>query len=207
MIRPMKSSLAAALVAAAASFAAPAAQAADTYTVDKAHSEVLFSVKHLMSRVSGRFQDFDGKIVIDRAKPEASTAEFTIKTTSINTDQTRRDDHLRSPDFFDAAKNPEITFKSTKVTPKSKEAFEVAGELTMRGVTKPVVLAVGYLGELKDPMGNEKAGFEVTGTVNRKDFGIVWNRALDAGGFVLGDEVKITINLQAAKQKQAAAAN
>jgi polyisoprenoid-binding protein YceI len=205
MIRTSKTFRAALFVAAAPALTVPAA-AADTYGIDKAHSEVVFSIKHLVSKVSGKFQDFEGKIAIDRAKPEASTAEFTIKATSINTGETRRDDHLRSPDFFDVAKNPEITFKSSKVTAKSKDAFEVAGELTMRGVTKPVVLAVSFLGDIKDPMGNEKAGFEVTTTLNRKDFGIVWNRALDQGGFVLGDDVKVTINLQAVKPKQAAAA-
>jgi polyisoprenoid-binding protein YceI len=195
---------------AAVLFAAPAlvlpAAAADTYTIDKAHTEVLFSVKHLVSKVGGRFQDFDGKLVIDRARPEASTAEFTIQATSINTGQTRRDDHLRSPDFFDVANHPAITFKSTKVTPKSKDAFDVAGDLTIRGNTKPVVLTVNFLGDVKDPMGAEKAGFEVTTRINRKDFGVLWNRALDQGGFVLGDDVNVTINIEAVKQKQAAAA-
>lgn len=205
MIRIPKTFLAALTIAAAPALTVPAL-AADTYGVDKVHSDVLFTVKHLVSKVTGRFQDFDAKIVIDRAKPEASSAEFTIKATSVNTGEARRDDHLRSPDFFDVAKNPEITFKSTKVTSKSKDAFEVAGDLTIRGVAKPVVLAVNFLGDVKDPMGNEKAGFEVTTTINRKDFGIVWNRALDQGGFVLGDEVKVTINLEAVKQKQAAAA-
>jgi polyisoprenoid-binding protein YceI len=205
MIRKPKTFLAAALIAAAPALALPAA-AADTYGIDKAHSEVLFTVKHLVSKVTGRFQDFEGRLVIDRAKPEASTAEFTIKAASINTDQQRRDDHLRSPDFFDVAKNPEITFKSTKVTTTSKDAYEVAGDLTMRGVTKPVVLAVNFLGDIKDPMGAEKAGFEVTTTVNRKDFGILWNRTLDAGGYLLGDDVKIAINLEAVKQKAPPAA-
>jgi polyisoprenoid-binding protein YceI len=101
------------------------------------HSDVLFTVKHLVSKVTGRFQDFDAKIVIDRAKPEASSAEFTIKATSVNTGEAKRDDHLRSPDFFDVAKNPEITFKSARVTSKSKDTFEVAGDLSIRGVTKP----------------------------------------------------------------------
>jgi polyisoprenoid-binding protein YceI len=205
MIGKPRTFLAALLVAAAPALAVPTA-AADTYGIDKAHSQVLFTVKHLVSKVTGRFQDFDGKIVIDRAKPEASTAEFTIKTTSVNTNEAKRDDHLRSPDFFDAAKNPEITFKSTKVTPKSKDSFDVAGDLSIRGVSKPVVLAVSFLGDVKDPWGNERAGFEVTTTLNRKDYGIVWNKALDQGGFVLGDDVAVAINLETVKQKQAAAA-
>ena len=102
------------------------------------------------------------------------------------------------------AKFPEITFKSTKVTPKTKDMFDVTGDLTIRGITKPVVLAVSFGGDIKDPMGNEKAGFNATTTINRKDFGVLWNKALDQGGYVLGDDVKITINLEVAKQKQAA---
>ena len=205
MIRQSRTYLIAALVALAPALTLPAA-AADTYGVDKAHSEVLFSIKHLVSKVSGSFQDFDGKIVVDKAKPEASSVEFTIKATSINTNNARRDDHLRSPDFFDVAKFPEITFKSTKVTPKGNDAYEVAGDLTMRGVTKPVVLAISYLGDIKDQMGNDKAGFEATTTLNRQDFGVVWNKTLDQGGYVLGDDVKVAVNLQAVKPKQAAAA-
>ena len=201
MIRQSRTYLAAALFATAPALSV----AGDTYGVDKTHSEVLFSVKHLVSKVSGQFQDFEGKIVIDRAKPEASSAELTIKATSISTKEQKRDDHLRSPDFFDVAKFPEITFKSTKVTPKGKDAFDVAGDLTMHGVTKPVVLAVSYLGDIKDQMGNDKVGFEATTTLNRQDFGIKWNKVLDQGGYVLGDDVKVTINLEAAKPKQAAA--
>jgi polyisoprenoid-binding protein YceI len=204
MIR-QRTYLALAFSAAATALALPAA-AADTYNIDKAHSEVLFTVKHLVSQVTGRFQDFDGKIVIDRAKPEASSAELTIKATSVNTDQAKRDEHLRTPDFFDVAKFPEITFKSTKVASKAKDAYEVTGDLTIHGITKPVVMAVSFLGDIKDPMGNEKAGFAATTTINRKDFGVLWNKALDQGGYVLGDDVKITINLEVAKQKQAAAA-
>jgi polyisoprenoid-binding protein YceI len=205
MIRQSRTFLAAALFAAAPAFSLSAA-AADTYGIDKAHSEVTFTVKHLVSQVTGRFQDFDGKIVLDHTKPEASTAELTIKATSVNTDQPRRDEHLRTPDFFDVAKFPEITFKSTKVAAKTKDTYDVTGDLTIHGITKPVVLAVSYLGEIKDPMGNEKAGFSAATTINRKDFGVLWNKALDQGGYVLGDDVKITINLELAKQKQAAAA-
>ena len=205
MIRQAKTYLAAALLAVSPAFALPAA-AADTYSIDKSHSEVQFSVKHLVSKVNGRFQDFDGKIVVDRAKPEASSAEFTVKTTSVNTNEAKRDDHLRTPDFFDVAKFPEITFKSTKVTSKAKDTYDVAGDLTIRGISKPVVLAVIHTGDIKDPWGNDKAGFTATTTINRKDYGIVWNKALDQGGFLLGDEVAITINLETTKQKQAAAA-
>jgi len=203
MIGKPRTFLAALVLTAAPTLPLPAA-AGDTYTVDKVHSEVLFTIKHLMSRVTGKFQDFSASIQIDRAKPENSSVEVTIKTASINTSETKRDDHLRSPDFFDAAKYPEITFKSSKIAAKSKDAFEVAGTLTIRGVSKPVTLPVTFLGDLKDPWGNERSGFEVTTTLNRKDYGILWNKALDQGGFVLGDEVKVTINLEAVKQKQAA---
>jgi polyisoprenoid-binding protein YceI len=144
--------------------------------------------------------------VADAAKPENSSVEFTIKTASIDTNNEGRDKHLRSADFFDAEKFPEITFKSTKVVAKGKDKFDVTGPLTMHGVTKEVTLPVTFLGSQKDPQGNDKAGFEVAATLNRKDFGIVYNRALDAGGFVLGDEVWISINLETAKKKPEAAA-
>ena len=201
MIRKQSTLLALLLAMAAL---APMAQAAETYNIDKAHSQVLFTVKHLVSRVTGKFEDFEGKVLIDRAKPENSTAEFSIKTTSVNTSTQRRDDHLRSPDFFDVAKFPEITFKSTKVVAKSKEAFEMDGELSMHGISKPVVLAVTFLGDIKDPQGNERAGFEATTVLNRKDYGIVWNRTLDSGGYLLGDDVSISINLETVKPKPAA---
>jgi polyisoprenoid-binding protein YceI len=204
MIRQSRTYLAAALFAAASALALPAA-AAETYAIDKSHSEVLFSVKHLVSRVTGRFQDFDGKIVVDRAKPEASSAAFTVKATSVNTNEAKRDAHLRTAEFFDVEKFPEITFKSNKVTSKAKDTFDVLGDLTIRGISKPVVLAVSHTGDVKDPWGNEKAGFTATTTVNRKDYGMLWNKALDQGGFVLGDEVTITINLETIKEKQAAA--
>ena len=186
---------------AAAVLAAVPALAADTYSVDKGHSEALFTVKHLMSRVTGRFNDFTGAVNIDPANPSASSVEFTINAASINTDNADRDKHLKSPDFFDVEKNPAITFKSTKVTPAGKDKYNVDGTLTMRGVSKPVSLPVEFLGFGKDPYGNEKAGFAVETTLNRKDYGISWNKALDQGGYVLGDDVKIVINLETAKKK------
>ena len=175
--------------------------AADTYAIDKGHSEAAFTIKHLVSKVSGRFNDFGGNVSLDPANPAQSSVEFTIKTASINTDNADRDKHLKSPDFFDVEKNPEITFKSSKVTAAGKDKFNVDGALTMRGVTKQVTLPVEFQGFVKDPWGNEKAGFAVETTLNRKDYGLVWNKALDQGGYLLGDDVKIVINLEAAKKK------
>jgi polyisoprenoid-binding protein YceI len=175
---------------------------ADTFVVDKAHSEATFQVRHMMSKVSGKFDDFSGKINIDRAKPSASSVEFSIKTASVNTGNADRDNHLRTPDFFDAAKNPEITFKSTSiVATKKKDVFDVTGDLTMRGVTKHVTIPVEFGGFGKDPWGNERAGFSLTTVVNRKDYGINWNKALDNGGFLLSDDVTINVTLEAQKAK------
>jgi polyisoprenoid-binding protein YceI len=181
--------------------AAIPAAAADTYTVDKTHSETLFTVKHLMSRVTGRFSDFSGTINVDPGNPAASTVEFTINAASVDTTVPDRDKDLRGPNFFDVERHPTITFKSSKVTPVSKDKFTVDGTLTMHGVSRPVNLAVEFLGFGKDPWGNEKAGFAVETTLNRKDYGLLWNKALDQGGFLLGDEVKVVINLEAAKKK------
>ena len=178
--------------------------AGDTYTVDKAHSDAVFTIRHLMSKVTGRFSDLSGTISIDRAKPEASSVEFKILATSIDTAQPDRDKHLRSADFFDAEKNPEITFKSTSMKSTGKDTYDVTGTLTIRGVAKEVTLPVTVLGEMKDPRGQEKIGFETTTTVNRKDYGVSWNRALDAGGYLLGDDVKVTITIEAGKQAPAA---
>jgi polyisoprenoid-binding protein YceI len=178
--------------------------AGDTYTVDRSHSETSFRVRHMMGRVSGSFGDFSGTIQVDRERPEDSRVEFRIRTASIDTNNTRRDEHLRSPDFFDAAAHPEIVFTSTRVVPKGENQFEVHGNLTMRGVTKALVLPVTFLGEATDPGGRVKASWETSTTLNRKEYGIVWNRALDSGGFVLGDEVEVTINVQAARQQGAA---
>ena len=191
----------------AASLAALAttSPAADVYTVDKSHSEVSFQVKHLMSQVRGRFSDFEGKISVDAAKPEASSVEFAIKTASIDTNEPRRDEHLRSADFFDAATHPTISFKSTSMKKTGDTTYDVTGPFTMRGVTKTITLPVVVTGTAKDPGGNDRIGFEINTTLNRKDYGVVWNRALDAGGFLLGDDVKVSINLSTVKPKPQAA--
>ncbi len=186
--------------------AATPALASETYVVDKAHSEAIFTVRHLMSRVTGRFGDLSGTINVDRAKPEASSVEFTIQTSSIDTNQPDRDKHLRSADFFDVEKNPQITFKSSKMKATGKDTYDVTGTFTMRGVAKEITLPVTVLGEMKDPRGTPKIGFETSTTINRQDYGVSWNRALDAGGYILSDDVKITITLEAGLKKEEAPA-
>lgn len=184
--------------------AASPAVAQDTWSVDKAHSEVTFQIRHFVTKVRGRFTDFAGTIVANAARPEASSVEFAIKATSIDTDNEFRDKDLRSANFFDVEKFPEITFKSTKVSPAGKDKYAVTGLLTMRGVSKEIVLSVSYLGSMatKDREGREsaKGGFETSVTLNRKDFGLTWNRALDTGGFMLGDDVTVEINIEANKK-------
>ncbi len=181
--------------------------AADTWTIDRTHSDVTFKVRHLIANTTGRFDDFSGVVVTDAKKPQNSSVQFTIKTASIDTDNESRDKHLRSEDFFDAEKNPEITFKSTSIKSTSKYKFAVTGDLTMRGVTKKIVLPVTFLGMAKDPGGKERAGFETSLKLNRKDYGINWNKSLDAGGYLLSDDVAITINLETVKKVEAAAAS
>jgi polyisoprenoid-binding protein YceI len=188
-----------------ASIAAAAALSAETYTIDKNHSDASFQIRHFASKVRGRFSDFEGTIQADPAKPEASSVVFTIKTASIDTNQPDRDKHLRSADFFDAEKFPEISFKSSKFTPAGKDKYNVTGTLTMHGVSKEVTLPVTFLGSMKDPRGNEVASFELETKLNRKDFGINWNKTLDNGGVMLSDDVDVTISLETKKQANAAA--
>jgi polyisoprenoid-binding protein YceI len=185
---------------------APALAVAEpvTYKVDADHSGVSFSIRHFVSNTPGRFKDFDGTIKYDKAAPAASSVEFTIQTASIDTANNDRDEHLRGADFFDVQKFPTMTFVSTGVTPKDADTLEVTGDLTLHGVTKKVTIPVEVLGAIKTP-GGEKAGFETTFTVNRKDYGIVWNRVLDSST-VLGEDVKITVNIEANGPKPAAAA-
>lgn len=185
---------------------AASAQAQDVYTIDKVHSEVGFRVRHLVAKTPGRFEDFGGTITIVPGKPAASSVEFSIKTASVNTTNEGRDKHLKSADFFDVEKFPEITFKSSKISAVDSDTFNVTGTFTMRGVSKELTIPVDFGGTVKDNRGTEKAGFSLATKVNRKDYGIVWNQTLDAGGVLLGDEVEITINLEANKKKPEAAA-
>ena len=171
-----------------------------TLQIDRAHSEVGFQVRHLLSRVRGRFTDFSGTIEFEESSPEASSVTFTVRTASIDTNQPDRDAHLRSEDFFAAEKYPTLTFTSTSIVARGARQYDVTGDLTIRGVTRSIVLPVSYLGSAKDPWGNEKLAFETEVTIDRKDFGLTWNAALETGGLLVGDEVRITISLQAQAQ-------
>lgn len=178
----------------------PALAAAEpvTYKVDPSHSAVSFTIRHFVSNVPGRFKDFEGVIQHDKQKPEASSVNFMVQAASIDTDNNDRDEHLRGEDFFDVQKFPTLTFASTSVKATDANNLEVTGDLTLHGVTRRVTIPVEFLGSVKGPRG-EKAGFETRFTVNRKDYGIVWNRVLDAGP-VLGDDVKVTISIEADRQ-------
>jgi len=173
------------------------ATAVRTFTIDKAHSEVLFQVRHLVTKVRGRFTDFSGTVAFDPERTDRSSIAFTINAASVDTSTADRDQHLRSDDFFAVEKFPEITFVSSRVVKKSDEHYDVTGTLTIRGVAKEVTLPVIYVGEAKDPWGNARAGFETEITINRKDFGLMWNAALETGGFLVGDDVKISVSAQA----------
>lgn len=169
-----------------------------TFAIDKTHSEAAFQVRHLISKVRGRFTDFDGTIEFDESAPAKSTVRFVIQAASVDTNTADRDAHLRSDDFFAVATYPTITFESARITPSGGNAFEVAGTLTMRGVSKAIAFPVTYLGRAVDPWGNDKIAFEGELTLNRKDYGLNWNAAIEAGGFLVGDDVKISLSVQAA---------
>src|SRR5947208_16140849 len=146
-----------------------------------------------MSKVSGKFADVSGVVNVDRANPAASSVDFTIKTATIDTGVADRDKHLRSADFFDAEKFPEITFKSKSIKATGKDTYAVTGTFTMHGVSKEITLPVTFNGTAKDPWGGQRAGFSTETTLNRKDYGIIWNKGLDNGGALLGDDVKIAV--------------
>jgi polyisoprenoid-binding protein YceI len=174
-----------------------------TYKVDIAHSKVGFEVTHLVvATVEGKFSEFEGTFKID-PKLEKSNIDVTIKAASVNTDNKDRDEHLRSPDFFDAKKFEKLTFKSKKIT-GTPEALKVSGDLTIHGVTKPVVLDAKYTGSVKDPWGNERVAFRASTKINRKDFGLNWSKAVEVGP-VVGDEVTLDLRVEAIKEKAQAA--
>ena len=178
--------------------ALPHGARATAYKIDPDHTSVLFHIRHLFTTVTGRFERFDGKIVIDENNPSKVSVEGSIDAASINTNVEKRDKHLRAKDFFDVEKHPKITFRTTGVSDvdgKTKTA-KLSGMLAIHGVEKPVILDAAYLGKGKDPWGNERAGFHATATINRKDFGLNWNEVLETGGFLLGDEVKIEIDAE-----------
>lgn len=186
------------------SVAGAAAATAATYTINKPHTMATFKIRHWVSNVEGRFDGIDGMIRYDPKEPAASSVEMTVDAKSVNTNNPNRDNDLRSDHFFDTERCPTLTFKSSKVVAKDASHLEVTGDLTMRCVTKQVTVPVEFLGTQKMKEGAEKAGFETVFTVNRKDYGILWNQVLDNGAVMLGDEVKITISVEADLQKEAA---
>jgi polyisoprenoid-binding protein YceI len=177
------------------------ATAAQTFAIDKTHSEATFQVRHLITKVRGRFADFGGTINFHADQPAQSSVNFTIQAASIDTSTPDRDAHLRSDDFFAVEKYPTITFDSTGITAVGGNDYHVTGNLTMRGVTKAITIPVTLLGTAVDPWGNQKIAFEGEVTINRKDYGLNWNAALEAGGFLVGDDVKISLSIQAAAVK------
>lgn len=186
--------------------AAPALAAEEVFTIDPVHTSVQFRIRHFVSRVTGSFNTYSGEVHLDRANLAKGSVAFELDAASIDTRNEKRDGHLRGPDFFDVEKNPKITFKSTKVTvdEKNPNNLSVAGDLTMHGVTKPITLVAVLEGFLTDPWKNERVGFTVSGTIDRKDFGIVWNQTLDQGGTMLGDDVEVMIGIEAVKKAAAA---
>ena len=169
-----------------------------TLQSDPAHSSASFSVKHMMvSTVRGEFSKITSTLVWDKADPAKSSVEAKIDAASVDTHNEKRDGHLKSPDFFDAAKCPEITFKSSKIEKAGENKFNVTGDLTMHCVTKPVTLEAEATGPVKSPFGPFNSyGVSATGTVNRKDFGLVWNKALESGGVVVSEDVKLSLDLE-----------
>jgi polyisoprenoid-binding protein YceI len=179
------------------------ARAADTYNIDPNHSNMGFTIRHFFSKVPGHFTKFEGSIIYDAADVTKSTVNVSIDTASIDTNVADRDKHLRSADFFDAEKFPKITFASTKVKSVSATKLQVEGTLTMKGVAKPVTLDVDVLGMGPDAWGGYRSGFEAHTKVNRMDYGVSWNKALEGGGTLLGDDVDIVLNVEAVKPKPA----
>jgi polyisoprenoid-binding protein YceI len=174
-----------------------------TWRADVAHSKVQFTISHMViSEVSGRFQDFDATLIQTKDDFSEGKLNATIKVTSINTDNEKRDGHLKSPDFFDAEKYAEITFVSKSIKATGKDTYKIAGDLTMHGITKPVVLDTKFNGQIVGPMGNTISGFKATTTVNRKDFGIIWNKTLEAGGLLVGEDVDVVIIIEMTKEKK-----
>ncbi len=169
-----------------------------THAIDATHSNVEFAVKHMMiSTVKGRFGDVSGTVNVPASGEP--TVDVTIKAASIDTRVEARDNHLRSADFFDVEKYPVITFKSTRVTDVKSDTFKLVGDLTMHGVTREVTLDVTAEGRGKDPWGGERAGYSAVTRINRKDFGLTWNQVLETGGIAVGDEIKISLDLELVK--------
>jgi polyisoprenoid-binding protein YceI len=176
------------------------AESRSTWTIDPSHTTVEFVAKHMMiTTVKGRFAELTGTIVADETNLSESSVEATMQAASLDTRSEQRDAHLRSPDFLDVERYPEVTFKSTGIS-GTKDSFELTGDLTIRGVTRPITLDVTFEGEGKDPWGGTRASFSARGKFDRRDFGLTWNVALETGGILVSNEVKINIEAQAVLQ-------
>jgi polyisoprenoid-binding protein YceI len=175
--------------------------AKSTWNIDPAHSAIQFSVRHMVvSKTRGRFTRFGGKITLDPADPSKGSVEVNIEPGSLDTADAQRDTHLRSADFFDVEKFPLATYKSTRVDDLGGGKLRITGNLTIRGVTHPVVLDAVYEGTGKDPWGGERAGFSADTSIDRRAFGLQWNQALETGGVLVGDKVELTLEVEAVKQ-------
>lgn len=175
-----------------------------SWQLDKAHSSINFSVRHMMiSTVRGRFEKFSGTIDFDKNDPIKATVNVEIDVASINTNEAQRDNHLRSPDFFEVDKYPTMTFKSKRIEKTGDHHGRIIGDLTIKNITKEVVLEAEYAGQMKSPWGTTSAGASASGKINRKDWGLTWNQTLETGGMLVGDEIKIDIELELIKQEQA----
>ncbi|MFD2444421.1 YceI family protein [Bacillus sp. CGMCC 1.16607] len=171
------------------------------WALDAAHSSVDFSVRHMMiAKVKGSFNDFNATIEADPTDLTTANIQFTVNLSSVDTRNEDRDNHLRSGDFFDVENHPSMTFVSTTIVKTGDGEYDVTGDLTIRGVTRPETFVVTYEGTGKDPWGNEKVGFNAEGKIKRSEFGLTWNAALETGGVLVGDEIKVSLEIQAAKQ-------
>ena len=171
------------------------------YSIDPMHSNVGFRIRHMVSQVKGQFTDFTGTFSYDPAAPDKSSVEAVIQARSVNTNVEKRDEHLRSADFFDVAKFPTLTFKSSSVKSAGPGMLMATGTLTLHGVSKPAVLSIQGGDTVKDPWGGTRTGFTASTTINRKDFGMVWNKTLDNGGLLIGEDVKIEIEVEGVQKK------
>ena len=170
------------------------------WAIDPTHTEIGFKVKHMMfTNVSGKFTTYDATITTEEDNFENATIEFSADINSINTNNADRDNHLKSGDFFDVENHPKLTFKATAFTKKGDD-YELTGDLTLKGITKSVKLETEFSGLMKDPWGNTKVGLNIVGKINRKDWGLNWNSALETGGVLVSEEVKLNIELQLLKQ-------
>jgi polyisoprenoid-binding protein YceI len=171
------------------------------WNIDPVHSAIAFTVRHMVvSRTRGRFTRWSGQVRFDPANPSASSVEVTIDPASLDTGDAQRDAHLRSADFFDVEKFPTASFRSTRLEDLGGDRYRISGDLTVHGITKPVVLESTYEGSGKDPWGGERAGFIASTSIDRREFGLEWNKALDTGGLLVGEKVELSLEVEAVKQ-------